>query len=102
MRLYATSRTELDLDPGAVVRDGKMGGDFSLSRVDGAGKVAAPFSREGTRLKMTLEGERGTSWRCPGARAPPRPAGWTTISPAGTSSPRPTAAPWGPPAAASP
>ena len=56
MRLYATSRTELDLDPGAVVRDPKMGGGFSLVRLDGEARTPAPFTQSGSRLKMTLEG----------------------------------------------
>jgi hypothetical protein len=58
MRIYSTSRADLDVDPGAVVRDSKMGGSFSLVGVDGGNRTPAPFTKNGARLKMTLEGGR--------------------------------------------
>ncbi len=58
MRIYSTSGTELDMDPAALVRDPKMGSGYSLVRVDGAGKTPVSFSQNGSRLKMSLEGQR--------------------------------------------
>ena len=56
MRIYATSHTDLDMDPGAIVRDSKMGGSFSLVEVDGSTRTPATFSQNGSRMKMTLDG----------------------------------------------
>ena len=83
MRIYSTSPMELEMDPGTMVRDGKMGGDFSLSRMDGAGKVAAPFSREGNRLKMVLEGERWYELALPRSEGATPPRGMDYEIPGG-------------------
>ncbi|MGE5620606.1 MAG: cellulase family glycosylhydrolase [Sphingomonadaceae bacterium] len=58
MRIYSTSATQLELDPAALVNDPKMGTGYSLARVEGTGKTAVSFSQDGSRLKMSLEGER--------------------------------------------
>ena len=58
MRIYSTSRADLDLDPAALVRDPKMGSSYSLIRVDGGTRVPVPFSQNGSRVKMPVEGER--------------------------------------------
>ena len=58
MRIYSTSHTDLDLDPASLVRDPKMGSGYSLVRVDGGARVPVPFSQNGSRVKMSLDGER--------------------------------------------
>lgn len=55
MRIYSTTRAEVDLDPAQVVRDSGMGKEFGLSRLDGNSRTIAPFSQDGSRLKMTVE-----------------------------------------------
>ncbi len=56
MRIYSTSHTNLDIDPGALVRDPKMGSSYSLVKVDGGTRTQVPFSQNGSRLKMSLDG----------------------------------------------
>ena len=75
MRIYATSHTDLDMDPGAIVRDSKMGGSFSLVQVDGSARTPVSFSQNGSRLKMTLEGGRWYELTMPRSvdANPPRP-----------------------------
>ncbi|HEX9016417.1 MAG TPA: hypothetical protein VF960_10550, partial [Chloroflexota bacterium] len=58
MRIYATSNTQLDIDPGAVMRDAGMGSSFSLVRIDGASRTLVDFSQAGSRLKIGVDGGR--------------------------------------------
>jgi hypothetical protein len=58
MRIYSTTHASLELDPSAVLRDPGMGSNFSLIGVDGASRNPAPFTQEGSRLKVSLEGGR--------------------------------------------
>jgi hypothetical protein len=58
MRIYSTSRTELDVDPAALVRDSGMGGGYTLARIEGNGKSPVPVAVNGSRVKVTLDGGR--------------------------------------------
>ena len=75
MRIYATSRMDLDLDPAALVRDPGMGGSFSLIRVEGSARIPVSFNRDGSKLQMSLEGDRWYELALPRSREsnPSRP-----------------------------
>ncbi len=72
MRIFATSRTEVDLDPAALVRDSGMGNSFSLVKLEGTGKASAPFDQNGSRLRISLEGGRWYELSLP--RSPESPS----------------------------
>jgi len=74
MRLYCTSRADVDLDPAALVRDPKMGSSFSLARLEGSGRTAAAFSQNGPRLKMALDAGRWYELSLPRSHESPPPA----------------------------
>ncbi|MHB1162897.1 MAG: hypothetical protein ACYC3V_21565, partial [Chloroflexota bacterium] len=74
MRIYSTSPTELELDPAVLVNDPGMGTGYALARVEGGSRAPAPFSRNGSRLKMSLEGERWYELSLPRSQEGPNAA----------------------------
>ncbi|MHB1162286.1 MAG: cellulase family glycosylhydrolase, partial [Chloroflexota bacterium] len=74
MRIYSTSATELELDAAALVNDPGMGTGYALARVEGGSKAPTPFSRNGSRLKMSLEGERWYELSLPRSQEGPNAA----------------------------
>ena len=73
MRIYSTSRTDLDLDPAALVRDPGMGGGYSLAKLDGTNRAAAPIAMNGSRVKMSVEGGRFYELSMPRSQDEPNP-----------------------------
>ncbi|HEX2922435.1 MAG TPA: cellulase family glycosylhydrolase [Chloroflexota bacterium] len=58
MRIYSTSRTDLDMDPAGLVRDSGMGSGYTLARIEANGKTSVPVTVNGSRVKMTLDAGR--------------------------------------------
>ncbi len=58
LRIYSTSRMELELDPAALVHVSSLGSPGSLTRLEGDARIPVSFSQSGSRVKMSLEAGR--------------------------------------------